>query len=56
MSVSEEVLNSFRFIFLVVFMKNLFIVLEITLSVVNSRMASFSTSMILLELDPLLLK
>ena len=37
-------------------MKNLFIVLEITLSVVNSRIASFSTSMILLELDPLLLK
>ena len=54
MSVSEEFLNGFRFSFLVVFMKNLFIVLDITLSFV--MIASFSTSVILLEFDPLLLK
>ena len=53
-SVSEEFLNGFRFSFLDVFMKNLFIVLEITLSFVMK--ASFSTSVILLEFDLLLLK
>ena len=50
---SEEFLNGFRFSFLVAFIKNLFIVLEITLSFV--MIASFSTSVILLVLDPLLL-
>ena len=54
MSVSEEFLNGFRFRFLVEFMKNLFIVLEITRSFV--MIASFSISVILLDLDPLLLK
>ena len=54
MSVSEELLNGFRFSFLVVFMKNLFIALEFTLSFV--MIASFSTSVILLEFDLLLLK
>ena len=54
MSVSEEFLNGFMFSFLVVFMKNLFIVLEINLSFV--MIASFSTSAILLEFNPLLLK
>ena len=49
---SEEFLNGFRFSFLVAFIKNLFIVLEITLSFVI--IASFSTSVILLVLDPLL--
>ena len=50
---SEEFLNGFRFSFLVAFIKNLFIVLEITQSFV--MIASFSTSVILLVLDPLLL-
>ena len=54
MSVSEEFLNGFRFSFLVVFMKNLHIVLEITLSFV--MIASFLTSVISLEFDLLLLK
>ena len=52
MSMSEEFLNGFRFI-LVVFMKNLFIVLEITLSFMI--IPSFLTSVILLEFDLLLL-
>ena len=52
MSMSEEFLNGFRFI-LVVFMKNLFIVLEIILSFMI--IPSFSTSVILLEFDLLLL-
>ena len=54
MSMLEELLNGFRFSFLVVFMKHLFIVLEFTLSFV--MIASFSTSVILLEFDSLLLK
>ena len=54
MSVSEEFLNGFRFSFLVAFMKNLFIILEIALSLV--MIASSATSMTLLGLDPLLLK
>ena len=54
MSVLEEFLNGFRFSYLVVFMKYLFIVLEITLSFV--MIASILTSVILLEFDPLLLK
>ena len=51
---SQEFLNGFRFNLLVVFMKNVFIVLEITLSFV--MIASFSTRVILLELDTLLMK
>ena len=54
MSVSEYFLNGFRFRFLVVFMKLLLIVLEITLSFLI--IASFSSNAILLEFDPLLLK
>ena len=49
MSVSKELLNGFRFSFLVKFMKNLFTVLEITLSFV--MIPSFLTSAILLEFD-----
>ena len=56
MSLSEKISNGYRFGFLVVFifMKNLFIVLEITLSFII--IASFATSVTLLELDPLLMK
>ena len=56
MSLSEKILNGYRFGFLVVFtfMKNLFIVLEITLSLMI--IASFLTSVTLLEIDPLLMK
>ena len=54
MSVSEEFLDDFSFSFIVVLMRNLFISLEISLSFV--MIASFSTSMILLEFDPLFLK
>ena len=56
MSLSEKISNGYRFGFLVVFifMKNLFIVLEITLSFMI--IASFSTSVILVEIDPLLIK
>ena len=50
----RRVLNGFKFSFLVVFMENLFIVLEITLSFV--MIASFSSAAVLLEFDPLLLK
>ena len=53
MSASEELLNDFSFSFLVAFMKNLLILSEITLSFMMK--ASFSNSVILLELDPLLL-
>ena len=54
MSVSEEILNGFRFRFLIVFMKYILIALENTLSF--AMIASFSTSVILLKLDFLLLK
>ena len=50
MFVSEEFLDDFSFSSIVLFMKNVFVGLEISL------IASFSTSVILLELDPLFLK
>ena len=54
MPVSEEFLNGFGFSCLVVFLKILFIVLQITLPFVMITL--FSTSVIALDLDPLLLK